>query len=755
MEGQSGEGGRSGEGSQVVERWAISRGHLDAALAPLSTVTVAVDADGSVRYASPQLPSLLGHPPADVEGRSLLDFLHPDDVELVVSALARWDGRAGTVTGPRTRLRHASGDHADVLVDVVSGPAAAPLGAVVAVLRPRDARAELEQALRQHLVHQDRLARFTALFVDRHGGSSHDRVARALVELGGLEYVTRVALFRGDPASMRLDHVWSAPANAPSQPLPDERDLHHDPLLRPLTAFEEVRVDDVAALGDDLREIRDAMLDAGVLTFCAVPLVMRGELRGFLSVEVTLAARSLSNSHRSAIRAAAAVLGDAFAREEAQRALTFRALHDPVTGLANHARFLEALAAEGHPSAPGVGSAVVLVDLDGFKLVNDALGHRVGDALLRHAAAGLATTAPAGALVARLGADDFACLLHGVSGAEALGLAEAMVRSVEGTVSAHEHELRVRARGGVAHDDEVDSGGPASLLGAAEVALAEALVPGAPRVVRFDRTHGAILERRHWVERELPRALERGELALHYQPEVDLASGAVVGVEALLRWYHPEHGLLPAGAFVPHAESMAAFGAVTDWVLRSACEQQVRWATTGAGPGDTVLRMNLSGRDVSRPGLVDRLAEVVEATAVPPERLCVEITETAVLSDPEEAGRTCRDLRALGVQLAIDDFGTGHWSMRSLTDLPIHTVKIDRALVEGIDRSAEGRGVAAAVLALAATLGLDVVAEGIETAAELEVLVDLGCRRGQGFFLGHPVAADAVPLTVALPGGAR
>ena len=740
----------------MTEPAAISRRHLDAALAPLGVALVALDVAGTITYASPQIPSVLGLPPSEVEGRSLLDFLHDDDVAMVVSSLARWDGRAGSVTGPRTRLRTASGEWIDLVVDVATGPLVAPLGAVVAAVRPRDARAELEQDLRQYLVHQDRQARLAALFVEGNSDTFDATIARALAELGSLEYVTRIALYRGDDREVELSLVWEAPANAPTLPLPDRRAIAGHALLEALARLDEVDIDRVAALGDDQATERDELLAAGVQSYLAVPMATAGRFSGFVSAEVTIEEVDLSRSHHSAFRTAAAVIGDAFARHEAQEALTFRAVHDPVTGLGNHGRFLEALAAGGHPSgSPTSGATVVLVDLEGFKLVNDALGHGVGDELLRHVAGRLEATAPPGTLLARLGGDDFACLVADLADTDAVALASELVGAVEGAVRVGEHELRVRARAGVAHTSDLEGGGgpgATALLGAAEAALARSAEPGAASVVRFDAELGAEIDRRHWVEAELPLALDAGHLALHYQPEVDLGTGRIVGVEALLRWLHPDRGLLTAGSFVAHAEHMAAFTAVTDWVLAVACAQQVQWARSEVGPGDVVVRVNLSSRDVSRPGLGARLERAIAAAGLAPDRLCVEVTETAVLSDPDQANQTCREIRSLGVGLAIDDFGTGHWSMRSLTALPVDILKIDRSLVDRLDRSAAATGVAAAVLGLADSLGLVVVAEGIETEAELEVLRGLGCQRGQGFLLGRPAPAGTIGHRITVPG---
>jgi diguanylate cyclase (GGDEF)-like protein len=423
--------------------------------------------------------------------------------------------------------------------------------------------------------------------------------------------------------------------------------------------------------------------------------------------------------------------------------LVHQAGHDPLTGLPNRARFLDglglALARTGRTGEP---LAVLFLDLDRFKFVNDSLGHATGDRLLVQVAERLRGCARPGDMVARLGGDEFTILLDGLAGAaEAEAIAGCLVAVMKPPFAVGGRELGVTVSIGIAvaapgHTD------PADLLRDADVALYRAKERGKARWAVFDPAMGAALRERAELEADLGRAVARGELWLAYQPVVELATGTVVGVEALVRWQHHALGPIPPGQFIPLAEETGQVERVGRWVLAKACRQARAWQEQYADP--PVVSVNLSARQFQRPDLVEVIAFMLRETGLDPALLKLEITESAVMADAETAVATLRRLKELGVGLAIDDFGTGYSSLNYLRRFPVDALKIDKAFVAGLGRDTGDEAIVEAVIGLAHTLGRQVVAEGIETAEQLGLLRAMGCEQGQGFRFGQPEPATAI-----------
>ncbi|RKS69172.1 diguanylate cyclase (GGDEF)-like protein [Motilibacter peucedani] len=413
-----------------------------------------------------------------------------------------------------------------------------------------------------------------------------------------------------------------------------------------------------------------------------------------------------------------------------------QALHDELTELPNRRMFgQEALAAAQRARAGGRPAALVLIDLDHFKEVNDTLGHECGDELLRVAGARLRGALGDDDLVARLGGDEFGLLLDGVAGEEEARLRLGQVRDVlaEELVLC-DVPLSVEASFGVAlvgaQAEDVTV-----LMRRADVAMYEAKRSGSSVVVwgsELDRHSSQRLA----LQAELRRALERDELVLHYQPQLDLASGRVAGVEALVRWQHPERGLLPPAEFLGAVEQSGLVDPFTSWVLTRAVQDCARWRAEGL---DWAVSVNVSVRNLVCDELASRLGRLLERTGLPPDQLTIEITETALATDADVLASAVGALADLGVDISIDDFGTGFTTFALLSRLRVNEIKVDREFVGGALARDEDRAIVSAVVGLAGGIGCRVVAEGVEDGATADWLRTIGCTRAQGYHYSRPV----------------
>jgi diguanylate cyclase (GGDEF)-like protein len=413
------------------------------------------------------------------------------------------------------------------------------------------------------------------------------------------------------------------------------------------------------------------------------------------------------------------------------------ARHDPLTGVGNrnalHQRGGSLFKANGRPSA------LVLLDLDGFKAVNDTLGHHAGDELLVQVAHGLTSLVRPEDLVVRLGGDEFAVLFD-LDGDTALLTAQRLVTGLaEQDFSVDGVQLTVQASAGVAQYPQ-DATEVEGLLQRADVAMYQAKRSGAGAVL-YDATQDDHDVAKLQLLAQLRRAIDNNELVLHYQPKADLGTGHVASVEALVRWQHPERGLLPPDTFIPIAEYTALMKPLTIWVLDQACRQAATWRDIGL---PLAVAVNVSPRVLVSGDLPDIVERILTATGLPAALLELEVTETAVVVDPEAARSVLQRLRDMGVRVSLDDFGTGYTSMALLQTLPVSSLKIDRAFVTGMLAGDEDAVVAESLITLAHRLGLNVVAEGVETLAVWNRLRALGCDQAQGYYLARPMPADQV-----------
>ncbi len=427
-----------------------------------------------------------------------------------------------------------------------------------------------------------------------------------------------------------------------------------------------------------------------------------------------------------------------------RKRLEGQALRDPVTGLPNRTAFVDRLEhALARLERHGGLVAVLFVDLDRFKVINDSLGHETGDCLLRAVGDRLRDTVRAGDTVARLGGDEFVILIEDVTGGRNVaGVGDRVAAVLEQPFVIVGTEISSAASVGIAIALDARTR-PEALMREADIAMYRAKAAGGRRSAIFDVSVRAEVESRLRVEGELRQALYAGHLDLFYQPIVSLPEASVVRCEALLRWHHPERGLILPGEFVPLAEETGLINPIGDWVLREACRQARSWRDQGHSLGVTV---NVSPRQLAQPDLPHRVRDTLAATRLPATALCLEITETAVMQLDERVVHSLSALRRLGVRVAMDDFGTGFSSLTYLRSLPLDIIKVDRSFVRGIIDRPGDRAIVSAILSLARGTGLSVIGEGIETEALHSELVGLGCELGQGFLYDPPRPADQLAL---------
>jgi diguanylate cyclase (GGDEF)-like protein/PAS domain S-box-containing protein len=429
-------------------------------------------------------------------------------------------------------------------------------------------------------------------------------------------------------------------------------------------------------------------------------------------------------------------------RDVTQAALAEQKVHelacyDSLTGLPNRNMFFGELnrtiarARREHREF-----AVCFIDLDRFKAINDTLGHQAGDELLEAMADRLRTSLRESDVVARLGGDEFVVLLEGCTPADLGRVANKMLASIGEPLMLHGCTLDVTCSIGIGIFP-ADGDDAATLLKHADAAMYLAKERGKNNVQFYTAELADLAERQFALESELRLALARDELFLHYQPKIDLATGEMRSVEALLRWEHPQRGLVPPNDFIPLAEERGLIVPIGRWVIQAACRQMREWRR--AGLAVPAVAVNLSARQFASETLIEDLVRALEEHDIEPSQFEVELTESALMADPERANQVLRQVDAMGVRISIDDFGTGYSSLSYLKRFPARTVKIDRSFIRGLPADTNDAAITQAVIAMAHSLGLAVVAEGVECETQLQTLREMGCDEVQGYLLGRPM----------------
>ncbi|HYM16046.1 MAG TPA: EAL domain-containing protein [Dehalococcoidia bacterium] len=664
-----------------------------------SDLVTIVDAEGTLRYSSPSVERLMGYRPDEWWGRSALTLVHPDDIERAVTSLRLVADEPGVHPPTVLRLKHGDGSWrylemtANNLLDVPS------VAGIVYNARDITERWDAEQALRESE------ERFRSLV-------QHASDLITVID------VDTTVMYQSPSMRRVLGHEAEKMIGTRLAAL-----MHPDDVPRI-----------VAMLGE-------VMSKAGS--------VVLGEVRArhadgsWRQIELS----STDQRSNPGIRGIVLNSRDVTERKLLEEQLRHQALHDPLTQLANRTRFTDRLE-HGLLRAARMETrvAVLFMDLDNFKGVNDSLGHSAGDRLLTEVAERVQACLRPSDTIARLGGDEFAVLLEDVVDAEdATTVAQRIFDTLRAPFALEGKELTVRASIGIAVSETRGADAKAeALLRDADVAMYVAKSHGKGRYEVFEPDMQIAMVERLALLSDLQRAFERDEYVVHYQPMVLLRSGQLIGVEALVRWRHPTRGLLPPGDFIPLAEESGVILELGLWVLREACRQAAAWQAMYACDPPWTISVNVSVKQLQHPSFVADVAEVLRTSGIDPRTLVLEITESVMMQDAVATMDLLGRIKSLGVRLAIDDFGTGYSSLSYLRQFPFDLLKIDKSFIDDVGAPVQHKELTKAIIELGKTLDLELVAEGIERPEQLSRLQTLDCELGQGFYFAEPLEAAEV-----------
>jgi diguanylate cyclase (GGDEF)-like protein len=485
-----------------------------------------------------------------------------------------------------------------------------------------------------------------------------------------------------------------------------------------------------------------AALQAGLHGALALPITSEGRTFGVIELFSTQAIRA-SEALIHLLHSLSAQIGQSFQRKLAEDQLRFIATHDSLTDLPNRSLFNERLRHALHQGTRyNRGIAVMFIDMDRFKVVNDSLGHGAGDRLLQDCAKRLTECLRESDTVARLGGDEFVVMVENFTAPkDAIAIAQKILTGLARPFFVDGQEFLMSASIGISTfpDDGKDA---ETLLKNADIAMYRAKDQGRNNYQFYSAQMNKHTFERLAMESSLRRALERDEFLLHYQPKLDLRTGAIAGVEALIRWKHPDWGMVSPAQFIPLAEESGLIVQIGEWVLKTACDQSRAWREQGIPP--MRVAVNLSARQFTQKTLVSDVAKTIAQSGLTPDCLELEITESLVMHNPEGAAETLHKLKAMGITLSIDDFGTGYSSLAYLKRFPIDCVKVDRSFIKDIPAEADDMAITKGIIALGHSLRLKVVAEGVETKEQQDFLRSNDCDEMQGFLFSKPLPADEV-----------
>lgn len=574
-------------------------------------------------------------------------------------------------------------------------------------------------------------------------------IVNALAVLGETVNVDRVYLYQNHPhpetgeVAMSMRYEWTRPSVQPSITQPHWQN-------QPYSAFGLLRWYDALSTGNSVsgiaRELpapeQTLLRFDQVLSFLLVPILINEQFWGFIGFDDCHSERRWSRNEETLLVAMAASIGGALKRQQAEATIRHQAFHDLLTGLPNRTLFHDRMAqALGTAQRQNTLLAVMFLDLDHFKTINDTLGHAIGDQLLQAVAHRITACLRSGDTIARWGGDEFTILLPQISCVEdAAKTARRLIDTLKLAFHLEAHELYISSSIGIALFP-VDGEDAQTLLKHADAALYRVKEQGRNGFQIYTPAVNSQASERLALENSLHHALARNEFVIHYQPQVNARTGNITGMEALLRWQHPEFGVIAPEVFIPLAEENGLIRTIGEWVLQTACRQCRVWQSSGI-PSLRVA-VNLSARQFQEPQLVDLVAHVLAETHLEAGYLELEITEATAMQNVTFTAATLHNLHAMGVRIAMDDFGTGYSSLSYLKTFPLNTIKIDRSFIQDLATAPKDAAVVQAVIALCQGLNLTVVAEGVETREHLQLLRSFHCEEMQGYLFSYPLSTDA------------
>ena len=699
---------------------------------PVIVYTAELGEHGRWRYVSPQVEEILGYRPEEFVSDPGLwaRLLHPEDRGRALEQ--ETEDRLGRRDTAPAEYRMCRRDgsvvwmHDEAVLE--AGEDGVPIwhGVLYDVSERKEAEGELQRALSQQAV----VARLGERALQNGDPEELMQIAtESIAKVAGVHSACIWELGR-DGRRLNLRAGLDEAVTGAGRRVSASRDSHAGAALDSGTH---------AIVPDWEQETRHTMPPVlrvfGAASSLAVVIDGKNRPFGVLDVHAT-APHRFSAKDVPFVQAAANVLADAIERHNADQALRYRVLHDALTGLPNRLSFVDALGeslAKANVSGSPVG--ILFLDLDHFKLINDSLGHHAGDALLRAVAPRLRSQLRPGDVVARFGGDEFGILIDRLADeGEAVAIAHRVASAFAQpfTIDGVDHFVTASIGVAVSRPGEERTVNAELLIRDADAAMYRAKEGGRSRCVLFDAEMRAGAMRRLEVERELRHAIDRDELALHYQPVVNLRSGEISGMEALVRWRHPERGMLDPGEFVSIAEDSGMIDAIGRWVQERACRQALEWHQLRPDARPLDVAVNLSARQVANRDFAATVEEIIARTGIDPVHLRLEITESVLVDESATATASLEQLNELGVRLVLDDFGTGYSSLAYLNRFPFHALKIDRSFVEALGIEQEATAIVEAIIGMARALSLEVIAEGVESEVQLAELQRLRCDYGQG-----------------------
>lgn len=712
-------------------------------------LTFVLDHDFSVCFASPSVEQVLGYRASEMVGERFEAFLKAEHVagaHQVLSRVLAGDEEAQSASLP-VEVRHKDGTMRTLSCRPKNCLQIARIGGIVVNARDISDEVEEDRENQRRLVHASRLREALFDLATQTPADFKQCIERITRTAAEKLCIQSASFWRFEPASrhFRCEHTFCDTTQV-SDPMRETIHEEHFPLyVRELHSHRPIVVNDVRDHAAVSAAHVERLKRANVGAMLDFPVAREGKTVGVMSLESAGGPRTWQPDEISF--AAGLSLLVALALESAERAAAaarteFMALHDALTGLANRNRADEVLRLAIEKARHSEGRVgLLLIDLDEFKEINDTFGHGRGDALLARVARVLVDCAGPEDLVARMGGDEFLIVQPNILRGQSEPLAQLIIdrMSTENLLAGIDQHVGASIGIAVFPDDADD---PEALLANADIAMYQAKAAGRNQFFAFNSKLAQRMKLQRELDNEIRDALRRRQFSLFYQPQIDLESGALIGLEALLRWEHPQRGLLLPSTFMSAAEHNGLIDTITKWALTEACEQNVAWQHSGLG--SIPISVNVTGRQFHDRHLPAIIAGALMRTGLAASNLILEVTEESLIVNSRTTERVLTELRRLGIRIAIDDFGVGYSSLSYLRRLLVNQIKLDKAFIEGLPGDAESSAVIGAVISIAKRLKYQVIAEGIETRAQVEHLKTMGCEAGQGFYFGAPLSPSEI-----------